>query len=50
MALITPNIRELEFFPDNPMSKSEPYANQGKESTAAARGRSEDGEHDGQKN
>jgi len=36
MALITPNFRELGFFPEISMSKSEPYANQGKESTAAA--------------
>ena len=36
MALITPNFRDLGFFPDNPMSKSEPHANQGKESTATA--------------
>jgi hypothetical protein len=35
MALDHPNFRELGFFPDNPLSKSEPYANQGKESTAA---------------
>jgi len=36
MALITPNFRELGFFPENPLSKSEPYANQRKESTVAA--------------
>jgi len=36
VALITPNFRELGFFPENPLSKCEPYANQGKESTAAA--------------
>ena len=45
-SLDPPNFRESGFFPDNPMSKCEPYANQGKESTAAARGRSEVGEHD----
>ena len=36
MVLITPNFRELGFFPDNPVSKCEPYANQGKESAAGA--------------
>jgi hypothetical protein len=35
MALDHPNFRELGFFPDNPMSKSEPYANQAKASKAA---------------
>ena len=49
MALITPNCHEFGFFPDNSMSKYEPNANQRKESTAAASGRGEDGEHDGQK-
>jgi len=36
MALITPNFLKLGFFPENPLSKCEPYANQGKESTAGA--------------
>jgi hypothetical protein len=36
MALITPNFRDLGFFPEIPMSKCEPYANQAKELTAAA--------------
>jgi hypothetical protein len=48
MALITPNLRNLTwgFFPENSMSKSEPYANQAKESTAAAKGPGENGEHE----
>jgi hypothetical protein len=45
MALITPNFRELGFFPKNSLSKSESHANQGKESTATARGRSEVGDY-----
>ena len=49
MALITSNCHEFGFFPDNPMSKYESDANQRKESTAAASGRGEYGEHDGQK-
>jgi len=36
MALLAPHFRDLGFFPENSMSKSEPNANQGKESTAAA--------------
>jgi hypothetical protein len=45
MALITPNFRDLGVFPENSMSKSEPYANPAKESTAASEYRGEDGEH-----
>jgi len=36
MVLITPNFLKLGFFPENPMSKCEHYANQAKESTDAA--------------